>query len=218
MIQRLETVVLRSRPLREADLWVSLATPQGRMVGIANGALKSRKRFPSGFPTGAYGTVTLREGPDLAAIQEIQLEGQASLTTLAHLGAMGIVLELVDKTWPLHQAGVEKFRHLQGFVSELANHTAPGELLVGFLWEWLALLGVRPQLDTCVRCQIPHQAAVGWRLVPESGGVLCPRCLVDREEGLALGSRREVIRLWIERVLEIRLKSVRWWKTVWPTE
>jgi len=56
-------VILRTRPLGEADLLVILLTPEhGKIEAAARSARSSRKRFPGGLPAGQRGNAALARG------------------------------------------------------------------------------------------------------------------------------------------------------------
>lgn len=226
MMHSTPAVILRTRPLREADIWVRFATPQGRMTGIANAALKSRKRFPFGFPIGSEVTLSFQNGksPDLVTLQEMTLThsllGGDSISPQL-LGAVGYALEWVDRTWPEHQAGPEKFAALTDFLRASVTAANPREALLVFCWKWLHLLGVAPMMTACTRCRTAYQDQTDWRILAEAGGVVCPRCRHPKETGILYAGewKPAVVQLWIAEVLDLKLNAESWWKLLWkPTQ
>ncbi len=223
MTQALSAVILRSRPLRESDVWVRFATPMGRLTAVANSALKSRKRFPSGFPMGAEVEIQIHpaKSGDMVTLQEMSIvRNPAAAERLTHLtlGAMGVALEIVDRTWPERQESQPKFDCLCRFMQVVTGTTTrPREALLIFCWEWLDCLGFMPMTSHCARCGKPHAQETDWRVLVDAGGVLCPACLHPSEHGIAMGEgwRREVAWLWITQVLDLKLHSETWWKLLW---
>lgn len=223
MNQTVSAVILRSRPLRESDLWVRFATPAGRLTAVANSALKSRKRFPSGFPMGAEVEIQYQpaKSGDMVVLQEMSIVcNPAAAKRMDHLtlGAMGVALEMVDRTWPERQESQPKFDCLCTFMRAVTDAAcSPREVLLAFCWEWLDCLGFLPMTSSCARCATPYAQEGDWRILVDAGGVLCPRCIHPSERGIAMGEgwRRDVAWLWITQVLDLKLQSETWWKLLW---
>lgn len=215
-------VILRTGHLREADLWVRFATPQGRLSAIANAALKSKKRFPSGLPIGAQVTIRYHAGktPDLVTLDEMTIQhsmlGQEGMNH-RHLGAVGYALELVDRTWPEHQEGSEKFDCLSAYLADVSRTTDVATALVRFCWQWLGCLGFRPMMTACARCSDPFADTMDWVVLADAGGLVCPSCKRSGERGVPRSEHweRDIAHLWITTVLDLRLNAETWWKLLW---
>lgn len=216
------SVILRTGALREADLWVRFATPKGRVTAIANAALKSKKRFPSGLPIGAEVTIRYHDGktPDLGILDEMTIHrsmlGQEGMGH-RHLGAMGYALELVDRSWPEHQESPVKFDCLTAFLGELSRTTDVAQELVRFCWRWLGCLGFLPMMTGCVRCERDFGDHDDWVVMADAGGLVCPACKQSGERGLAKSENweRDIVHLWITTVLDLKLNAETWWKLLW---
>ena len=151
-----EAVVLRSYPLREADLLVTFFTrAEGKVRGVARSAKKSKRRFG-----GALEPLTCvklyyedREGQDLARIDscEILESPLTSAVDYPRAVALGHVAELLDELLPDREANDAIFRLT---VSVLRS------LRAGAIWMpltyfevWLTrLVGFLPELGECVVC------------------------------------------------------------------
>jgi DNA repair protein RecO (recombination protein O) len=151
-----EAVVLRSYPLREADLLVTFFTrAEGKVRGVARSAKKSKRRFG-----GALEPLTCvklyyedREGQDLARIDscEILESPLTSAVDYPRAVALGHIAELLDELLPEREANDAIFRLT---VSVLRS------LRAGAIWMpltyfevWLTrLAGFLPELGECVVC------------------------------------------------------------------
>ncbi len=151
-----EAVVLRSYPLREADLLVTFFTRnEGKVRGVARAAKKSKRRFG-----GALEPLTLvrvywedRERQELARIDscEVLESPLAASVDYPRAVALGHVAELLDELLPDREASDAVFRLT---VSVLRN------LRAGAIWMpltyfelWLTrLAGFLPELGECAVC------------------------------------------------------------------
>ena len=151
-----EAVVLRSYPLREADLLVTFFTrAEGKVRGVARSAKKSKRRFG-----GALEPLTCvklyyedRERQELARIDSCEILDSPLTTAVdyARAVALGHVAELLDELLPDREANDALFRLT---VSVLRS------LRVGAIWMpltyfelWLTrLAGFLPELGECVVC------------------------------------------------------------------
>ncbi len=156
MLKESEAVVLRTYPMREADLLVTFFTrAEGKVKGVARSAKKSRRRFG-----GALEPLTSvrvfwedRERQELARIDscEVLESPLADPVDYARAAALGHVAELLDELLPDREVNDDVFRLT---VSVLRR------LRVGAVWMpltyfelWLArLAGFLPDMTECVVC------------------------------------------------------------------
>jgi len=172
-----EAVVLRSYPLREADLLVTFFTrAEGKVRGVARAAKKSKRRFG-----GALEPLTCvrvywedRERQELARIDgcEVLESPLATAVDYPRAVALGHVAELLDELLPDREANDAVFRLT---VSVLRN------LRAGAIWVpltyfelWLTrLAGFLPELSSCAVCGSALNGRAFYHALVD--GLMCQR-------------------------------------------
>ena len=188
MLYREEAVVLRTYKLGEADRIVVLVTNgRGKVRAVAKGVRKTKSRFGARLEPASHVQLQLYEGRQLDTVtqaESVELYPEIRTDLVRMTDAMAL-LEAVDHVSQEGEPNPMLFRMLVGGLRTLA--LAPSALLVGaFYWKLLALEGVTPMLDACVRC------GSGGEMVafdPAEGGALCRACRrgpVLTPEGLEL--------------------------------
>src|ERR1019366_5701775 len=110
-----EAIVLRSYPLREADLLVTLFTrAEGKVRGVARSAKKSKRGFGGALEPLTYvrAFYDVREGQELARLDacEVLESPMTSEVSYARAVALGHVAELLDELLPDREANDAIFR------------------------------------------------------------------------------------------------------------
>ena len=151
-----EAVVLRSYPLREADLLVTFFTrAEGKVRGVARSAKKSRRRFG-----GALEPLTCvklyyedREGQDLARIDSCDILESPLATAVDYprAVALGHVAELLDELLPDREANDAIFRLTVSVLRTLRAGAIWMPLTYFELW-LTRLVGFLPEFGQCVVC------------------------------------------------------------------
>lgn len=151
-----EAIVLRTYPLREADLLVILFTrAEGKVRGVARSAKKSKRRFggalePLTFVRAVY---DIRERQELVRLDacEVLESPLASEVSYARAVALGHIAELLDELLPDHEANDAIFRLT---LSVLRVLTGPEIWMpVTYFDLWLTrLVGFLPELTECIVC------------------------------------------------------------------
>jgi len=151
-----EAIVLRTYPLREADLLVTLFTrAEGKVHGVARSAKKSKRRFGGALEplTHVRAFYDVRERQELARLDscEVLESPMASQVTYGRAVALGHIAELLDELLPDHEANDAIFRLA---LSVLQALTGPDVWLpVTYFELWLTrLVGFLPELSECVVC------------------------------------------------------------------
>jgi DNA repair protein RecO (recombination protein O) len=188
-LYRDEGVVLRTHKLGEADRIVVLMTAaHGKVRAVAKGVRKTKSRFGGRLEPLRQASLLLYEGRDLAVITQAE--------TLEHYPALRLDLdrltdalalaEAVDQVAQEGESNAPLYRMLTGALRAVAGAEVRSPLLVAaFYWKLLALEGVSPVLDYCVRCASEGEASPPSDLVsfdPVEGGALCR----DHRRGPAL--------------------------------
>jgi DNA repair protein RecO (recombination protein O) len=155
-LKQSEAIVLRTYPLREADLLVTLFTrAEGKIKGVARAAKKSRRRFG-----GALEPVTLvrahyddREGRELCRLDSCDILWSPLSAELDYprIVALEHVAETLDELLPDREANDAIFRLAIAVLQELRS----GEiwLPLTYFQLWLVrLVGFLPELGACLKC------------------------------------------------------------------
>jgi DNA repair protein RecO (recombination protein O) len=175
-LKQSEAVVLRSYPLREADLLVSFFTrAEGKVKGVARAAKKSKKRFGGALEPLTYVRLYWedREGHELARVDSCDVLDSPLSTEVDYPRAVGLahLAELVDELLPDREANEVVFRLL---VSVLPHMRAGSVWMpVTYFELWMArLTGVLPELGACMVC---GEALNGSRAFfhPLADGLMC---------------------------------------------
>ena len=151
-----EAIVLRTYPMREADLLVTLFTRvEGKVRGVARSAKKSKRRFGGALEPLTYvrAFYDVRERQELARLDacEVLESPMASEVSYARAVALGHIAELLDELLPDREANDDIFRLT---LSVLHVLTGPDVWMpVTYFDLWLTrLVGFLPELSECVVC------------------------------------------------------------------
>ncbi|MFZ0808966.1 MAG: DNA repair protein RecO, partial [Candidatus Sulfotelmatobacter sp.] len=155
-LQESEAIVLRTYPMREADLLVTLFTrTEGKIRGVARSAKKSKRRFGGGLEPLTYvrAFYDVRERQDLVRLDacEVIESPLASEVSYARAVALAHIAELLDELLPDREANDAIFRLT---LSVLRVMTGPEIWMpVTYFALWLTrLVGFLPELTECVVC------------------------------------------------------------------
>ena len=151
-----EAIVLRSYPLREADLLVTFFTRgEGKVRGVARSAKKSKRRFGGALEPLTYvrAFYDVRERQELARLDscEVLESPMASEVSYARAVALGHIAELLDELLPDREANDAIFRLT---LSVLHVLTGPDVWMpITYFELWLTrLVGFLPELTECTVC------------------------------------------------------------------
>jgi DNA repair protein RecO (recombination protein O) len=155
-LKQSEAIVLRTYPLREADLLVTLFTrAEGKIKGVARSAKKSRRRFG-----GALEPLTCvrvyyedRERQELARLDSCDIIESPLSNELdyARVVALEHVAEMLDELLPEREANDTIFRLTASVLRQLRTGSIWMPLTYFQLW-LVRLVGFLPELTTCGIC------------------------------------------------------------------
>jgi DNA repair protein RecO (recombination protein O) len=182
-----EAVVLRTWPLHESDLIVSLFTRDyGRIKGTAKSALRSRKRFGGALEPMTLARAWFVERPRQELVRLDQLEIIRSPLSMpvdhTRMSVLSFFAELLDQALPEHDPQETVFRLL---VSVLEHTTVENPWLALTYFElWMTrLMGLLPDIGHCTACgEALHPGQISFN--DHGDGLFC---LVHRN-----GSAREL--------------------------
>jgi DNA repair protein RecO (recombination protein O) len=172
-----EAIVLRTYPLREADLLVTLFTRvEGKVHGVARSAKKSKRRFggalePLTFVRAYYED---REGRELARLDSFEvLESPLAFeVSYPRAVALGHVAEVLDELLPEREVNDAVFRLA---LSVLAALRGPDVWMpVTYFELWMTrLMGYLPDLSECLACGRSLNGSRAY-FHALSDGLMCP--------------------------------------------
>jgi DNA repair protein RecO (recombination protein O) len=172
-----EAIVLRTYPMREADLLVTLFTrAEGKVRGVARSAKKSKRRFGGALEPLTYvrAFYDVKERQELARLDacEVLESPMASEVSYARAVALGHIAELLDELLPDREANDAIFR-----LTLSVMHVLTGSEIwmpVTYFELWITrLVGFLPDLTECTGC---GRALNGSRAYYHAlaDGLMCP--------------------------------------------
>jgi DNA repair protein RecO (recombination protein O) len=156
MLKQSEAIVLRTYPMREADLLVTLFTrAEGKIKGVAKSAKKSRRRFGGALEPLTHVRVYYedRERHELTRLDscDVLRSPLSSEVDYSRALALGHVAELIDDLLPDREPNDAVFRLALTVLGSLAPEQIWMPLTYFDLW-MVRLAGFLPDLTHCVVC------------------------------------------------------------------
>ncbi len=152
-----EAIVLRTYPLRESDLLVTLFTRmEGKVRGVARAAMKSRRRFGGALEPLTYVRASYdeRERQELVRLDSCEVieSPMASEVTYARAAGLAHVAELLDELMPDREASDAVFRLSLAVLQEMRGVSLWMPLTYFDLW-MTRLMGFLPEFSECMVCE-----------------------------------------------------------------
>ena len=151
-----EAIILRTYPLREADLLVTLFTRvEGKVRGVARSAKTSKRRFGGALEPMTYvrAFYDVRERQELARLDscEVLESPMATEVTYARATALAHVAELLEELLPDREANDAIFRLTLSVLYSMEGSSI--WMPVTYFELWLTrLVGFLPELTECIVC------------------------------------------------------------------
>jgi DNA repair protein RecO (recombination protein O) len=151
-----EAIVLRTYPLREADLLVTLFTRvEGKVRGVARSAKKSKRRFGGALEPLTYVRAYYedRERQELARLDSCEVLESPLATEVSYPRAVALahVAELLDELLPDREANDAVFRLALSVLAGLRGTDVWMPVTYFELW-MTRLMGYLPELSECMAC------------------------------------------------------------------
>ncbi len=175
-LKQSEAIVLRSYPLREADLLVTFFTrSEGKLAGVARAAKKSKRRFSGALEPMTYVRLYWddREGKELAHLDscDVLASPLADRIDYPRAVALGYVAEVLDAVLPDREANDAVFRLTLSVLAQLRTGAIWMPLTYFDLW-MVRLMGLLPELSECIVCGAALNGSRAW-FHPLSDGPMC---------------------------------------------
>lgn len=173
-----EVVVLRGRPLGEADrILICFGRQHGKISAVARGVRRTASKFGARVEAGNVIDAqfyTRGHGPagldTLTQAVTVHSFAAKMVDDFGVYTAAAAVLEAADRILEAEPAPLQ-FAQLVGSLRDLARREHPAELITdAYLLRALALAGWRPTFTDCARCGKPGPHA---RISLTAGGAVC---------------------------------------------
>ncbi len=198
-LKQSEAIVLRTYPLREADLLVTLFTrSEGKVKGVAKSAKRSQKRFGGALEplTCVRASWQDREGSELARLDscDVLLSPLASPMDYPRCVALAHVAEMLDELMPDRETNDGIFRLAWSVLQSLEEGSIWLPVTYFDLWT-LRLMGFLPPLDECIECGRPLASQPAW-FHAQRDGLVCEHDRRPASTALSLESRDLALRMF----------------------
>jgi DNA repair protein RecO (recombination protein O) len=177
MLRTSEAIVLRTYPIHEADLLVTLFTrAEGKIKGVAKSAMKSRRRFGGALEpmTLVRAHYDLRERRELARMDSFEILSSPLTRPIDYERVCGLefLSEVLDQILADNDPHDDVFRLTTAVLYEIET----GSLWLGLTYFtlWLTrLTGFLPDLDHCIADGEPLGRRAAW-FHALADGLMCP--------------------------------------------
>jgi len=165
-VKQSEAIVLRSYPLREADLLVSFFTrAEGKLRGVARSGKKSKRRFGGALEPLTWVRVFWedREGQELARLDSCEILESPLATQVDYPRAVALehVAEVLEELLPEREANDAVFRLALSVLEQLRGSAI--WMPVTYFDLWMArLVGLLPELGECLKCGRSLNGSRAW--------------------------------------------------------
>lgn len=181
-----EAIVLRRRPLGEADqILTLLSRERGKLSAVAKGARKTQNKLGARLDFFNRAIFTLHAGRSLDIVTGASSVGGAweRIVEPDAFAFASYVAAAIDDLCESGMAVPELYDVVSEMQEALSAGISPGAIAAAVDLHVLAALGLAPELAACARCgdQLGNRPLAGGRatLSPFAGGLICRKCAQD---------------------------------------
>jgi len=208
---RTDALVLKKRKLGEADNVLILASPtEGRIDAIARGVRKTSSRFGGRLEPFSMVQAILHKGRTFDTVTSVQvsdahdgLRGDPERTSYA-----AVVVDVLDKVMVRGDPEPRLVALADATLTAMETEGADlGALMVAFALKTLAMLGLRPALESCAACG--GTLVGGAHLSAAAGGAVCDRCRGELPDAASMtkAAREAMAELLGETMAEVAARA-----------
>jgi DNA repair protein RecO (recombination protein O) len=194
VLRQSDAIVLRTYPLREADLLVTLFTREaGKLKGVARSAKKSKRRFGGALEplTRVRAYYDHKAGQELVRLDSCDVIESPLMHAIDYERAVALsyVAEVLDGLLPDHDANDDVFR----LTLAVLPHLEKGGIWMPLTYFdlWIArLMGLLPELSACIVCgeALNGSGRVYYHALAD--GLMCPTHKRLASSEMSLDSRK----------------------------
>ena len=185
MLYKTEGIVLKSTEFEEADKIVTIYTKNyGKISAIAKGVRKIKSKFGSSLEILTHSIFLIYKGRNIDIVSQTEiLESFFSTSKEVIKFAFAVnCVEVVNKLTEEREINIGLFNLLKEVLHYLRKTDDPKLLTLSFKWQTISLLGYRPSINHCCRCNksVEDQKEMYFNI--KEGGLLCNNCVAEEKE------------------------------------
>jgi len=169
----------------EADKIVTIYTKDyGKITAIAKGVRKTKSKFGSSLEILTYSIFLIYKGRNIDIVSQTEiLESffSTSKEVIKFAFATNCV-EIVNKLTEEREINIGLFNLLKEVLHYLRETNDPKLLTLSFKWQTMSILGYRPSLNHCCRCNKSTEDQKEMFFNIREGGLVCNNCISEDKE------------------------------------
>ena len=186
MLYKTEGIVLKSMEYEEADKIVTIYTKNyGKITAIAKGVRKTKSKFGSSLEIFTHSVFLFYKGRNIDIVSQVEILESFFSTSkeVIKFAFAANCVEVVNKLTEEREINIGLFNLLKEVLHYLRESNDPKLLALSFKWRVMSILGYRPSLNHCCRCNksIEDQKEMYFNI--KEGGLVCNNCIVKDKEG-----------------------------------
>ena len=186
MLYKTEGIVLKSMEYEEADKIVTIYTKDyGKITAIAKGVRKTKSKFGSSLEILTHSIFLFYKGRNIDIVSQAEILESFFSTSkeVIKFAFAANCVEVVNRLTEEREINIGLFNLLKEVLHYLRESNDPKLLTLSFKWQTMSILGYRPSLNNCCRCNKSVEDRKEMYFNIKEGGLVCHNCIVKDKEG-----------------------------------
>lgn len=185
MLYKTEGIVLKSMEYEEADKIVTIYTKNyGKITAIAKGVRKTKSKFGSSLEILTHSIFLIYKGRNIDIVSQTEILESffSTCKEVIKFAFAANCIEVVNRLTEEREINIGLFNLLKEVLHYLKESNDPKLLSLSFKWQTMSILGYRPSLNNCCRCNksVEDQKEMYFNI--REGGLMCKNCIAEDKE------------------------------------
>ena len=186
MLYKTEGIVLKSMEYEEADKIFTIYTKDyGKITAIAKGVRKTKSKFGSSLEILTHSNFLIYKGRNIDIVSQTEILESFFSTSkeVIKFAFAANCVEVVNRLTEEREINIGLFNLLKEVLHYLRESNDPKLLALSFKWQTMSILGYRPSLNHCCRCNKSVEDQKEMHFNIKEGGLVCNNCIAEDKEG-----------------------------------